>query len=86
MVGPPPVGPLGPLDPLRGRVKEWADCWLTDLREADPVLPGGLSDRACDNWRPLLAIADAAGGDWPERARRAALLLNQSEAVEEDAP
>ena len=25
-----------------------------------------------DNWRPLLAIAEAAGGDWPERAREAA--------------
>jgi hypothetical protein len=26
-----------------------------------------------DNWGPLLAIADAAGGDWPERARQALL-------------
>jgi putative DNA primase/helicase len=34
-----------------------------------------LHDRAADNWRPLLAIADAAGGAWPERARKAALTL-----------
>jgi hypothetical protein len=26
---------------------------------------------AADNWRPLLAIAEAAGGGWPARARRA---------------
>jgi len=30
-----------------------------------------LFNRAADNWRPLLAIADAAGGEWPARARRA---------------
>jgi hypothetical protein len=26
-------------------------------------------------WEPLLAIADIAGGEWPERARRAAQAL-----------
>jgi Protein of unknown function (DUF3631) len=29
-------------------------------------------NRAADNWRPLLAIADAAGGDWPRLARAVA--------------
>ena len=37
--------------------------------QADPVVPPNLYNRAADNWRPLLAIADAAGGEWPERAR-----------------
>jgi hypothetical protein len=46
------------------------------LEDADPPLPEALDDRAMDNWRPLVAIADAAGGDWPERARKAALLLS----------
>jgi hypothetical protein len=41
-----------------------------------------LNDRASDNWRSLLAIADLAGGAWRERARRAALLL--SAGVTED--
>jgi hypothetical protein len=36
-------------------------------------VPPDLNDRAADNWRPLLAIADLAGGEWPEQARRAAL-------------
>ncbi|WP_254706431.1 bifunctional DNA primase/polymerase [Streptomyces lunaelactis] len=27
------------------------------------------SDRPADVWEPLLAVADAAGGNWPERAR-----------------
>jgi hypothetical protein len=38
-------------------------------------MPDGIEDRDADSWEPLLAIADAAGGDWPERARRAALAL-----------
>jgi hypothetical protein len=41
------------------------------VRAADPEIPEGLSDRAADNVRILLAIADIARGGWPERARRA---------------
>jgi hypothetical protein len=44
--------------------------------EAD--LPLELPDRAADAWEPLLAIADAAGGVWPARARRAAIILHAS--------
>ena len=33
-------------------------------------------DRPADVWEPLLAIAEAAGGDWPTRARGAAQALN----------
>ena len=39
-------------------------------------MPDVLNDRAADNWRPLLAIADLAGGTWPEEARRAACMLS----------
>ena len=41
-------------------------------------LPPELPDRAADAWEPLLAIADAAGGAWPARARRAAVVLHAS--------
>jgi Protein of unknown function (DUF3631) len=41
-----------------------------------------LRDRANEVWRPLLAIADHAGGDWPARARRSAVVL--SARVDED--
>jgi hypothetical protein len=42
-----------------------------------------LNDRAQDNWEPLLAIADHAGGDWPQLARKAALKISgvEHEAV-----
>jgi Protein of unknown function (DUF3631) len=44
--------------------------------EAD--VPSELPDRAADAWEPLLAIADAAGGVWPARARGAAVILHAS--------
>ena len=34
-----------------------------------PDMPDGIEDRNADVWEPLLAIADLAGGEWPERAR-----------------
>jgi len=46
--------------------------WVADngerLGRIEPETPAGLHDRAADNWNPLLAIAELAGGDWPERA------------------
>lgn len=45
------------------------------LRIAKPDIPDALNDRAMDNWEPLFAIADRAGGDWPKISRNAALTL-----------
>jgi Protein of unknown function (DUF3631) len=38
---------------------------------ARPAMPEGVTDRKAEVWRALLAVADAAGGDWPKRAREA---------------
>lgn len=38
------------------------------LVSCDPALPSGAFNRLADNWRPLFAIAEIAGGDWPQRA------------------
>lgn len=48
-----------------------------------PNMPALLHDRAADNWEPLFAISHFAGGDWPDRARSAALSLcgEEKEAV-----
>jgi putative DNA primase/helicase len=32
-------------------------------------MPADVFNRAADNWRPLVAIADIAAGEWPARAR-----------------
>jgi len=68
---------------LRRQIRRWADDHAEGLRAADPAVPGGLHDRAADNARPLLAIADAAGGDWPARARQAIVALAGHEADDE---
>jgi putative DNA primase/helicase len=61
---------------LRTRLRCWSAAALAGLREAEPELPVGLFNRDQDNWRPLLAVADAVGGKWPSRAREIALALN----------
>ena len=60
--------------------------WLDDneevLRSAEPAMPPSMHNRKADNWRPLLSIADAAGGDWPECARTAAIALSKTDDAE----
>lgn len=60
---------------LREELGRWARSHFDRLRDAWPDLPDGCEDRNADVWEPLLAIADAAGGAWPERARIAAISL-----------
>jgi putative DNA primase/helicase len=72
---------------LRRYAARWAQDNLAELRAADPDIPDGLNDRAGDSWRPLLAIAEAAGGCWPDLARQAARLLSgEGDGHEEGAP
>lgn len=60
---------------LRDRLAEWAALAACRLRDVFPVMPSGVEDRAADLWEPLLSIADAAGSEWPQRARVAAVAL-----------
>jgi hypothetical protein len=60
--------------PLRKRLSAWASA--LQLHDVEPSVPDELDDRAADCWEPLLAIADAAGGEWPQRARTAAVALS----------
>jgi hypothetical protein len=62
--------------PLRAELEAWAPSVTDHLGDAIPELPDALSDRAGDAWEPLLAIADHAAGDWPARARTAAIGLS----------
>jgi hypothetical protein len=69
---------------LRDCLADWLAPLLDELDRARPSLPDELDDRAQDSWEPLLAIADLAGDDWPDRARRAALALSTGEEREDD--
>jgi len=40
-----------------------------------PEMPAGIMDRHADIWEALLAVADHAGAEWPERARVAGLAF-----------
>ena len=68
----------GELLPIRRRAMRWANDNVATLRDSEPHLPDELHDRAQDNWEPLLAIADLVGGDWPMKARQAAVSLGGS--------
>jgi hypothetical protein len=46
----------------------WCADNLARLEACDPALPSGAFNRLADNWRPLFAVAEVAGGDWPQRA------------------
>jgi hypothetical protein len=64
-----------PGEALRGRLAAWAYDAFETIRLAIPLMPEGVNDRPADVWEPLLAVADAVGGDWPERARAACVAL-----------
>ncbi|KAA1033957.1 DUF3631 domain-containing protein [Pseudonocardia sp. EV170527-09] len=60
--------------PLREQLAAWLDrVGEEHLVGAEPVMPEQVTDRAAEVWEPLLAIADLAGGHWPETARTAAV-------------
>lgn len=61
------------LDHLGIRLAEWCEDHADRIQW--PELPAGIEDRDADIWEPLIAIADLAGGTWPERARVSAVSL-----------
>jgi hypothetical protein len=59
------------LDVLARKAMRWTTDHADRIGERDPDMPDGIINREADNWRPLLAIADEAGGRWINRARDA---------------
>jgi len=70
--------------PLRQQAARWALDHVESLGTAEPALPDVLDDRAQDGWEPLFAVADAVGGEWPDRARNVAVRLSGSREADED--
>lgn len=67
------VGPEG--FELRDRLATWAELTVSPAVHSYPDIPPSINDRDADVWEPLLAVAEAAGGPWPQRARAAAVAL-----------
>ena len=73
------------IEPYRRRVHEGEGYRLRDClaawaaaaadRITVPDMPDGIVDRDADIWEPLIAVADAAGGHWPETARATSATL-----------
>jgi hypothetical protein len=70
--------------PQADSLKKLLATWAGRLKELpDPSLPDALTDRQQDGAEPLLAIADAVGGDWPQRALEALLEICGKQAADD---
>ena len=72
---------------LRDRLEAWAqDEHVREaLTVAEPALPDELEDRMMDAAEQLVAIADLAGGAWPERVRAAVVTVAREGASASEA-
>lgn len=68
----------GLFDGIASKLARLCEDYAKKVKVARPVLPEKLNDRAQDNWRPLLAIAECAGAEWVQRATEAALKLSST--------
>ena len=60
----------GDLCELARKMARWAQDHQVQLTDSDPDM-GKLVNRVADNWRPLFAIAQVAGGPWPDLVKDA---------------
>jgi 5S rRNA maturation endonuclease (ribonuclease M5) len=72
--------------PLAGKLAEWTGSVLEVAKNAQPEIPEQLSDRQADMADPLIALADLAGGKWPEELRRALVELCGQAQQEDNSP
>jgi Protein of unknown function (DUF3631) len=66
----------GVFEELRQKIIRFVNDNTDSIKAIDPSFPPGLNDRAEDCWRPLLTVAEVAGNNWPDLARRAAVALS----------
>lgn len=58
---------------LGERLALWAQQVEAEVTDVFPEMPVEVQDRDADVWEPLVAVADAAGDEWPELARATAV-------------
>jgi putative DNA primase/helicase len=60
------------LEQIARMATRWAADHFQRLANSDPSVPEALHNRAADNWRALIAVAEAVGSNWAEHARHIA--------------
>lgn len=68
---------------IQSKLARWSDDNMQVVREAKPVLPVTINDRAQDNWEILIKIAMILGDDWLEKAHDACIEIS---GIESDEP
>ncbi len=62
-----------------------SDCLASTRFEGiEPYMPDELNDRAADCWEPLFTIAQLAGEEWLEKARKASIELMTNEVIDNE--
>jgi hypothetical protein len=69
------------LHALRNRLVAWLAPLHAEATDLTPPMP--VEDRAADTWEPLVAVADLAGGQWPDLARTACQAMTKHEAEQD---
>jgi putative DNA primase/helicase len=62
---------------IRRKLARWASDHVRVIKELKAPQPPGFNNRLRANWKLLLQIAQHAGGDWPDQARRAFIYLSR---------
>lgn len=69
---------------VQRKCAKWSLDHLDQLKHATPEMPTDFFNRTADNYRPLFAIADIIGGEWPEKARNAARRLRSARTDDDE--
>ena len=64
------------------KLARWTADNFDTLKRCDPQLPETAFNRLADNWRPLFAIAEVSGGDWPKRCADAYAKLTTTDDLD----
>ncbi|WP_352309034.1 DUF3631 domain-containing protein [Psychrobacter sp. W2-37-MNA-CIBAN-0211] len=74
--------PLNVTNMIQSQLARWSDDNMSAVKEADPVLPISINDRAQDNWQILFKIAMLLGDEWLEKAHTSCMEISGSDSDE----
>ena len=74
--------PLDVTNMIQSQLARWSDDNMSAVKEADPVLPVSINDRAQDNWQILFKIAILLGDEWLKKAHKSCMEISGSDSEE----